>query len=100
MSQIKSRVGPLHGPLSYLLQPTKRQWAGGNKINIAICGIFSSTSRSILAKTPGLAWELDIHMANGQRERRSVSFEPIEKGFAFRGPNTSGSSQISTSSDG
>ena len=72
MSQIPHQEEGWAPPWSPLLPTTAHIETMGrrkNKINIAVCGIFSM-SRSILAKTPGLVWELDIHMGNGQRERR------------------------------
>lgn len=69
------------------------------RLTIKAVAFNSSTSKSTLAKTLGLAWELNIHGGGMDRAERSVPFEPAqERGFG--GLSISGSPQKSRSSDG
>lgn len=56
------------------------------RLTIKAVAFNSSTSKSTLAKTLGLAWELNIHRGGMDRaERRSVPFESLPRNVASGG---------------
>jgi len=61
----------------------RTEWEGKDKIDTQVYGIWLFTSKSILAKNLGLAWELNIAEMD-RMKKRSTSFEPTKKGPWFQ----------------